>query len=75
MGIWALLFNPDKRFEPRAERDAAVESRRLSRGSHGSLRRMPHAAQSLSGAEQPREKFAGAVQAGWRAYNITADPK
>jgi len=41
-------------------------------GSHGSLRRMPHAAQSDAGARSAG-KIAGTVQSGWRAYNITSD--
>ena len=74
MGIWALLFNPDKRFEPRPERDA-----QWNRGAY-LVEAMAHCGEChtprnlLQGLDH-REKFAGAMQAGWRAYNITSDPK
>ena len=74
MGVWALLFNPDKRFEPRAAR--APE---WNRGAY-LVEAMAHCGEchtprNLMQALNQREKFAGAVQAGWRAYNITSDPK
>jgi mono/diheme cytochrome c family protein len=34
-----------------------------------------HTPRNLMQALNQREKFSGAVQAGWRAYNITSDPK
>jgi mono/diheme cytochrome c family protein len=72
MGIWALLFNPDKRFEPRAERDAS-----WNRGAY-LVEAMAHCGEchtprNLMEALDERKKFGGAVQAGWRAYNISAD--
>ena len=74
MGVWALLFNPDKRFEPRAARDP-----QWNRGAY-LVEAMAHCGEchtprNLMQALNNREKFAGAVQAGWRAYNITSDPK
>jgi mono/diheme cytochrome c family protein len=74
MGVWALLFNPDKRFEPRTQRDA-----QWNRGAY-LVEAMGHCGEchtprNLMQALNQREKFAGAVQAGWRAYNITSDPK
>jgi mono/diheme cytochrome c family protein len=74
MGIWALLFNPDKRFEPHTERDP-----QWNRGAY-LVEAMGHCGEchtprNLGLALNQREKFAGAVQAGWRAYNITSDPK
>jgi mono/diheme cytochrome c family protein len=74
MGIWALMFNPDKRFEPRSARDA-----QWNRGAY-LVEAMAHCGEchtprNLLQALNNREKFSGAVQAGWRAYNITADPK
>jgi mono/diheme cytochrome c family protein len=74
MGIWALLFNADKRFEPRTERDP-----KWNRGAY-LVEGMAHCGEchtprNLMQALNQREKFAGAVQAGWRAYNITANPK
>jgi mono/diheme cytochrome c family protein len=69
-----MLFNPDKRFEPRTERDP-----QWNRGAY-LVEAMGHCGEchtprNLGFALNQREKFAGAVQSGWRAYNITADPK
>lgn len=74
MGVWALLFNPDKRFEPRTAREA-----QWNRGAY-LVEAMAHCGEchtprNLMQALNQREKFSGAVQAGWRAYNITADAK
>jgi mono/diheme cytochrome c family protein len=74
MGVWAALFNPDKRFEPRAARDP-----QWNRGAY-LVEAMAHCGEchtprNLMQALNQRQKFSGTVQAGWRAYNITADPK
>jgi len=74
MGIWALLFNPDKRFEPRPGRDP-----QWNRGAY-LVEAMEHCGEchtprNLLQALDERQKFSGTVQAGWRAYNITSDPK
>jgi mono/diheme cytochrome c family protein len=74
MGVWALLFNPDKRFEPRPQRDP-----QWNRGAY-LVEAMGHCGEchtprNLLQALDHRQKFAGAVQAGWRAYNITSDPR
>ncbi len=72
MGVWALMFNPDKRYEPDPERDAA-----WNRGAY-LVEAMGHCGEchtprNLFFALNNREKFAGAVQDGWNAYNITSD--
>jgi mono/diheme cytochrome c family protein len=74
MGVWALLFNPDKRFEPRPDRDP-----QWNRGAY-LVEAMGHCGEchtprNLLQALDQRQKFSGWVQAGWRAYNITPDPK
>lgn len=74
MGVWALLFNADKRFEPRTARDP-----QWNRGAY-LVEALAHCGEchtprNLLQALDQREKFAGAVQAGWRAYNITADAR
>jgi mono/diheme cytochrome c family protein len=74
MGIWALLFNPNTRFEPRTGRDPE-----WNRGAY-LVEAMEHCGEchtprNLMQALDNRKKFSGAVQAGWRAYNITADQK
>jgi len=74
MGVWALLFNPDKRFEPRPE-----QGPQWNRGAY-LVEAMAHCGEchtprNLMQALDQRRKFAGATQAGWRAYNITSDAK
>jgi mono/diheme cytochrome c family protein len=74
MGIWALLVNPDKRFEPRTGHDP-----QWNRGAY-LVEAMEHCGEchtprNLLQALDQRQKFSGTVQAGWRAYNITSDPK
>jgi mono/diheme cytochrome c family protein len=72
MSIWSALFNPDKRYEPNAER-----SLEWNRGAY-LVEAMEHCGEchtprNVGFALNNRQKFAGAVQAGWRAYNITED--
>ena len=74
MGVWAMLFNPDKRFEPRAARDPQWNRGAYLAEAMGHCGEC-HTPRNLMQALDHREKFAGAVQAGWRAYNITSDPK
>jgi mono/diheme cytochrome c family protein len=72
MGIWNLFFNADRRFEPNAARSA-----QWNRGAYlaealahcGEC----HTPRNPAFALDNRRKFAGAVTAGWRAYNITSD--
>lgn len=72
MGIWSALFNPDKRFEPNVERDAAWNRGAYLTDVMGHCGEC-HTPRNLAFALNNRQKFAGAVQAGWRAYNITPD--
>ena len=72
MRIWSLLFNPDTRYRPNVARSAA-----WNRGAY-LAEAMEHCGEchtprNLFFALNNRSKYAGAVQAGWRAYNITAD--
>jgi mono/diheme cytochrome c family protein len=72
MGIWATLYNPNERYQPRSERSA-----QWNRGAYlaealahcGEC----HTPRNLMQALDNRRKYAGAVTAGWRAYNITPD--
>ncbi len=72
MGIWSVLFNPDTRFEPNAAR-----SPQWNRGAYltENLEHCGecHTPRTLFQSLDNRRKFAGATQAGWRAYNITSD--
>ena len=73
MAIWAAFYSPDQRFRPHEGRSAD-----WNRGAYlaealahcGDC----HTPRNLAQALNNRRKFAGAVTAGWRAYNITADP-
>jgi len=72
MGFWSALFNPDARFAPDTSK-----SPQWNRGAYlaealahcGEC----HTPRNLAFALDNRKKFAGAVTAGWRAYNITSD--
>jgi mono/diheme cytochrome c family protein len=72
MGIWSFLFNPDKRFEPNI-----AHSPQWNRGAYlaESLEHCGecHTPRTVFQSLNNRRKFAGATQAGWRAYNITSD--
>ena len=72
MSVWSVLFNPDSRFEPDTSK-----SPEWNRGAYlaealahcGEC----HTPRSLALALNNRQKFAGAVTAGWRAFNISSD--
>jgi mono/diheme cytochrome c family protein len=72
MNFWSVLFNPDARFEPDASRTPE-----WNRGAYlaealahcGEC----HTPRNLAFALDNRRKFAGAVTAGWRAFNISSD--
>jgi mono/diheme cytochrome c family protein len=72
MLFWTVLFNRDSRFEPNAQQSAE-----WNRGAYlaealahcGEC----HTPRNLAFALDNRKKFAGAITAGWRAFNITSD--
>jgi mono/diheme cytochrome c family protein len=72
MNFWSALFNPDARFEPDTSK-----SPEWSRGAYlaealahcGEC----HTPRNLAFALNNRKKYAGAVTAGWRAFNISSD--
>src|ERR1700744_5373190 len=73
MGIWAAMSTATRRFEPHADQSAE-----WNRGAY-LVEALAHCGEchtprNLFQALDNRAKFAGAVQAGWRAYNITTDP-
>jgi mono/diheme cytochrome c family protein len=72
MSIWSALFNPDKRYEPNLERSAEWNRGAYLAEAMGHCGEC-HTPRNLLFALNNRNKFAGAVQAGWRAYNITPD--
>jgi len=72
MGLWSVVFSPNTRFKPHAAR-----SPEWNRGAYlaealahcGEC----HTPRNLAFALDNRAKFAGAVTAGWRAFNISSD--
>ncbi len=72
MRIWAMLFNPDRHFEPHTDHDAQWNRGAYLAEALGHCGEC-HTPRNLFFSLNNREKFAGAVQAGWRAYNITQD--
>src|SRR6202035_1783137 len=72
MSFWSALFNPNTRFAPDPS-----QSPEWNRGAYlaealahcGEC----HTPRSLALALNNRQKFAGAVTAGWRAFNISSD--
>jgi mono/diheme cytochrome c family protein len=72
MIIWSWFFNANSRFEPNT-----TQSPQWNRGAYlaealahcGEC----HTPRNLAFALNNRKKFAGAVTAGWHAFNITAD--
>jgi mono/diheme cytochrome c family protein len=72
MIFWSALFNPDTRFEPDTSK-----SPEWNRGAYlaealahcGEC----HTPRNLAFALNNRQKFAGALTAGWRAFNISSD--
>jgi len=72
MALWSMFFDADRRYEPNTERSAS-----WNRGAY-LVEAMEHCGEchtprNLLFALNQREKFAGTIQAGWRAYNITPD--
>ena len=72
MTFWSMVFNPDTRFEPDTSKTPE-----WNRGAYlaealahcGEC----HTPRNLGFALDNRKKFAGALTAGWRGYNITSD--
>jgi mono/diheme cytochrome c family protein len=72
LGLWSAVFAPDQRFRPDSSQSAA-----WNRGAYlaEALEHCGecHTPRNLAFALNERRKFAGAVTAGWHAYNITGD--
>jgi mono/diheme cytochrome c family protein len=72
MIFWSAVFNPDTRFEPDSSKTPE-----WNRGAYlaealahcGEC----HTPRNLAFALNNRQKFAGALTAGWRAFNISSD--
>ncbi len=72
MSMWSALFNPDKRYEPNIDRSPEWNRGAYLAEAMGHCGEC-HTPRNSVFALNNRRKFAGAVQAGWRAYNITPD--
>jgi mono/diheme cytochrome c family protein len=74
MAFWNVLFKPSHRFQPNADQPAE-----WNRGAYlvealghcGDC----HTPRNVLFGPKPQQKFAGALIQGWKAYNITPDPK
>jgi mono/diheme cytochrome c family protein len=73
MSIWSAVFNPDRRYRPNLDRDEAWNRGAYLTEALGHCGEC-HTPRNPAFALDNRRKFAGAVQAGWRAYNISPDP-
>jgi mono/diheme cytochrome c family protein len=72
MGFWSIVFNPDTRFTPDTSK-----SPEWNRGAYFAEALAHcgecHTPRNLAFALDNRKKFAGALTAGWRAFNISSD--
>ena len=71
MGIWSWMFNPGEAFRPNPE-----QSPEWNRGAYLAEAAAHcgecHTPRNLAFALNNRDKFAGATNAGWRAFNISS---
>lgn len=72
MMFWSAVFNPDTRYEPDTSKSAE-----WNRGAY-LVEALAHCGEchtprNLAFALNNRKKFAGAITAGWRAFNISSD--
>jgi mono/diheme cytochrome c family protein len=74
MAVWSVFFNPDKRFEANADRSPEWNRGAYLTEAMGHCGEC-HTPRNLGMALDNRNKFAGAVQGGWNAYNITPDTR
>ncbi len=72
MVFWNLLYNPDHRFETDMTRDAAWNRGAYLAEALGHCQQCHTPRNFLQGLKSGRA-YAGAIQQGWAAYNITGD--
>jgi mono/diheme cytochrome c family protein len=72
LAAWSFLYNPDRRFEPNADR-----SPEWNRGAYVAEALAHcgdcHTPRNLAQGLDNRRKFSGALVTGWRAFNISSD--
>ena len=74
MAFWNFFYNADSRFRPNPTQSAEWNRGAYLAEAMGHCGEC-HTPRNLAYALNNRRKFAGALTAGWRAYNITADNK
>ncbi len=72
MAIWATLYNPNKRFEPVADRAASWNRGAYLTEALGHCGDC-HTPRTMLQALDNRNKFSGGMAEGWRAYNLSSD--
>jgi mono/diheme cytochrome c family protein len=72
MIFWSLFFNPDERFQPNTAQSAEWNRGAYLAEAMGHCGDC-HTPRNLGQALDNRRKFAGAITAGWKAYDITQD--
>ncbi len=72
MVFWNMLYNPDHRFTPDSAHDAAWNRGAYLAEALGHCQQCHTPRDFLQGLKTSRA-YAGAMQQGWRAYNITSD--
>ncbi len=70
--IWNYFYNPDKRFAPDASRDAAWNRGAYLAEALGHCQQC-HTPRNFLQGLKTGQAYAGALQQGWIAYNITGD--
>jgi mono/diheme cytochrome c family protein len=70
--LWNVMFNQDERFRPNADRSPQWNRGAYLAEAMGHCGEC-HTPRNLAYALDNHRKFAGALTAGWRAYNITGD--
>jgi mono/diheme cytochrome c family protein len=74
MAVWDGFYNSDDRFRPNTAQSADWNRGAYLAEAMGHCGEC-HTPRNLAYALDNRSKFAGAITAGWRAYNITGDAK
>lgn len=72
MMFWSLFYNSDERYRPNPNQSAEWNRGAYLAEALGHCGEC-HTPRNLLQAVDNKKKFAGAVTAGWRAYNITQD--
>ena len=74
MVFWNYLYNPDHRFAPDSAHDAAWNRGAYLAEALGHCQQC-HTPRNFMQGLKSSQAYAGAVQQGWMAYNITSDAK